>query len=211
MAKEPRLRILHVDSSPKWSDSASRQLSAAVVAHWSQSIPNCEVVHRDVGRQPIRHLDGSLLARMQPGSKGTADLDAEREWALTDTLVREFLDADGIVIGAPMYNHSVPSQLKAWIDRICIAGRTFRYTASGPVGLVPDKPVIIASSRGGVYAAPTQAGLDFQEPYLKSILGLLGVHSVRVCRAEGLDITAETRAAGFATAMAQLESFFGTR
>ena len=107
-----------------------------------------------------------------------------------------------------MYNLSVPTQLKAWIDRLCVAGKTFRYTEQGVVGMVPDKSVVIASTRGGIYTTPDGRTRDFQEPYLISIFGLLGIHSVAIVRAEGLDISPDQRALATQDAFIQIDNYF---
>jgi FMN-dependent NADH-azoreductase len=120
----------------------------------------------------------------------------------------DFLAADVIVIGAPMYNFSIPSQLKAWIDRLAVAGKTFRYTEKGPQGLVPDKRVIVASSRGGFYGPETPAAfLDHQESYLRGLFGFLGITDVTFIRAEGVNLGPEQRSAaldGASAAVAKL-------
>jgi FMN-dependent NADH-azoreductase len=118
-----------------------------------------------------------------------------RENAVSEKLVSQFLAADVVVVGAPMYNFSVPSQLKAWVDRVAQAGRTFKYTESGPVGLAGGKTVIVASTRGGVYAAnPALAGLDHQESYLKTVFGFFGITDVQFVRAEGVAMGEAARA-----------------
>ena len=119
----------------------------------------------------------------------------------------EFLAADIVVIGAPMYNFTIPSQLKAWIDRILIAGKTFRYSEAGPVGLAGGKRVIIASSRGGLYApgVPLEAN-DFQEPYLRAVFAFIGIEDVEIVRAEGLALGPEQRDAAVQAALASVPS-----
>jgi FMN-dependent NADH-azoreductase len=112
----------------------------------------------------------------------------------------EFKEADIVVIGAPMYNFSIPSQLKAWIDRVVIAGQTFRYTENGPQGLATGKRVIVASSRGGVYSSGPAAGLDFQENYLRAVLGFIGITNIEFIRAEGVNIGADHKVKAIASA-----------
>jgi FMN-dependent NADH-azoreductase len=181
------MKLLHIDSSITGLGSASRQLSSAIVGEFTRSSPSLDVVRRDLEADPIAHLDSGSLAETLAGG----------------AVVDEFLDADVVVIGAPMYNFAVPSQLKAWFDRIVIADKTFRYTESGPVGLAGDKRVIIASSRGGLYApgAPQQAN-DFQETYLRAILGFIGVEDVEFVRAEGLAFGPDQREAAVREALA---------
>jgi FMN-dependent NADH-azoreductase len=130
------------------------------------------IIRRDLDADPIPHLDSRLLAAVRPDAAAGAisGATAEKGAAALD----EFLGADIVVIGAPMYNFTIPSQLKAWFDRIVIAGKTFRYDETGVHGLAGGKKVIIASARGGVYVPGTpQAANDFQETYLRAILGFL--------------------------------------
>lgn len=179
------MKLLHIDSSILGQNSASRELSAAWVAQWRQEHPRAQIRHVDLAHQPLAHLSGKIFAaRSTPDTpRDTAlqsDVDADRS-ALAD-----FLAADVVVIGAPMYNFSIPSQLKAWIDRIVVAGKTFRYTANGPEGLAQGKKAVIVISRGGIYSAGPAAAMDHQESYLRSVLGFIGVTDVEVIRAEGL-------------------------
>lgn len=200
------MKLLQIDSSPRLENSISRLLTDAVAHAWMACFPQGQIVRRDVGLAPPTHLAGDLLACLkhgQPAGEGPALV---AELALTQTLIDELFEADAVVIGAPMYNHGVTSQLKAWIDRVSVAGRTFRYTAAEPVGLVPDKPVIIASTRGGIYSTPEKRHEDYQEPYLASILGLLGLRSVQVIRAEGVDMGADLRVLALAQAEVQIDA-----
>ncbi len=117
-------------------------------------------------------------------------------------MLQEFLDADIVVIGAPMYNLGIPSQLKAWFDRILVAGKTFRYTANGPEGLSAGKRVIVASARGGLYAPGTpQAAADFHEPYLRTLFAFIGIDEIAMIRAEGVAISPEQRQAAVSAAL----------
>jgi FMN-dependent NADH-azoreductase len=179
------MKLLHIDSSITGPASASRQLSAALVAALKAATPDLEVIRRDLDANPIPHLDSKRLPTVRPanapaGAAGIADEGG------SDAL-DEFLAADIVVIGAPMYNFGVPSQLKAWIDRILIAGKTFSYTAGGPIGLVGGKRVFVASARGGLYA-PGMAfeANDFQERYLRAVFAFIGVSDIEIIRAEGL-------------------------
>ena len=144
------MKLLHINSSITGANSASRQLSAASVAALKAAIPGLEVIRRDLDANPIPHLDSKRLPTVRPanapeGAVGIADEGGS-------DVLDEFLSVDILVIGAPMYNFGIPSQLKAWIDRIAIAGKTFSCTADGPIGLAGGKHVIVASSRGGLYA-----------------------------------------------------------
>jgi FMN-dependent NADH-azoreductase len=195
------MRLLHIDSSITGAASASRQVTAQIVNQYKAQVPGLAVVHRDLDAAPLPHLDSRMLAAMAPGAAPDAQTrdDLERSAGLLD----EFLKADIVVVGAPMYNFAIPSQLKAWIDRIAVAGKTFRYTAEGPQGLAGGKTVIVASARGGVYAGDAPAAaMDFQETYLKAVFGFLGVTDVRIVRAEGLAIGPQQREAAIAGALA---------
>src|SRR3954469_15100543 len=181
------MKLLHIDSSPLGGASVSRELTRRLVAEWRAAHPRTTVEHLDLAKDAPSHLNADSLGfRLGVNADGLSDIQ-RRENEVSERLVSQFLAADVVVIGAPMYNFSVPSQLKAWIDRIAQAGRTFRYTEKGPQGLAGGKTVIIASTRGGVYSTnPALAGLDHQESYLKTVLGFLGVTDIRFVRAEGI-------------------------
>jgi FMN-dependent NADH-azoreductase len=187
--REHEMKLLHLDSSILGQNSASRELTAAIAETW-QHVPGLQYVYRDLDANPLPHLDGAALAKSDP----TAAAEAER-------VMDEFLAADVIVIGAPMYNFSVPSTLKAWIDRIAVAGRTFRYTDKGPQGLVSGKKVIVASTRGGIHAG---APSDFVEPYLRQVFGFLGITDIEFVVAEGLAYSPEHRVAAMTAAHAAI-------
>ena len=198
------MRLLHIDSSILGEASASRQLSAAVVRALTRAMPDLEIIRRDLDADPIPHLDSRSLAAVRRGIAGNAAHDADEKSAAA---LDEFLGADIVVIGAPMYNFAIPSQLKAWLDRIVIAGKTFRYSEAGVQGLAGDKKVIIAASRGGLYGPGTpQEAYDFQERYLRAILGFIGVADIEIVRAEGLAYGPEQREAAILTALASVSS-----
>jgi FMN-dependent NADH-azoreductase len=199
-------RLLHVDSSLLKHDSVSRKLSAALVEKWRQSEPAIAVTYRDLAADPIAHLTRDV--RQNENDTATATDEMRRDRALTEALIEEFLAADIVVIGAPMYNFSISSQLKAWIDRIVKAGRTFRYTATGPIGMAGGKRVVVVSSRGGLYTTPERRGWDFQENYLHLIFGFLGIMNVAVIRAEGLALNDGSRERAISAAQAAVETFF---
>jgi FMN-dependent NADH-azoreductase len=199
------MKLLHIDASITGESSASRRLSAAVVAAFTRALPGLEIIRRDLDAEPIPHLDSRRLPTVRPANapEGAAGVpDPEGAKAL-----EEFLAADIIVIGAPMYNFAVPSQLKAWIDRILIAGKTFRYSESGPQGLAGGKKVIVASSRGGLYASgmPFEAN-DFQEKYLRAVFAFIGIEDIDIVRAEGLALGPEPREAAMRVALAAVHS-----
>ena len=185
------MKLLHIDSSILGEHSASRTLSAAVVAARKAADPALEVVYRDLAASPLPHLSGGSLAKADPA-----------EADIAEQVMQEFLDADVVVIGAPMYNFAIPSTLKAWIDRLAIAGKTFRYNAQGMAeGLAGGKQVVVASSRGGFHQG---SGVDFQEPYLRHMFGFMGIADVAFVRAEGLAVSPEQRAASMHDALASI-------
>lgn len=188
------MKLLHIDSSPLNGGSVSRELTRRIVAEWRAAHPHTKVEHLDLGQDAPGHLSmDSLGFRMGVNAEGLSDVQ-RKENELSEKLVSQFLAADVVVVGAPMYNFSIPSQLKAWIDRVAQAGRTFKYTEKGPVGLAAGKTVIVASSRGGVYSTnPALAGLDHQESYLKTVFGFFGITDVRFVRAEGVAMGDEAR------------------
>lgn len=163
------MAILHIDSSINLESSATRAISKSIVdrlkaARWGE-----QIVYRDLVADPLPHL--------------TLDAFADT------TVLDEFLGADTIVIGAPMYNFTLPSQLKAWIDRLAVAGKTFRYTANGPQGLVKGKRLIVALARGGIYSEGSPAAaFEHLETYLRSVFKLVGIEPEFVI-AEGLNIS----------------------
>src|SRR5688572_20945363 len=200
------MKILHIDASPLGGASISRQLTAAVVGHLKKEEPNATVLHRDLIATPVSHLSGDLLQVLRPAPGNPPPSDAVRaEAEQSETLINELLDADVVVIGAPMYNFSIPSQLKAWIDRVAQAGRTFRYTAEGPVGLAVGKKAIVVSSRGGMYAGTAfEAAMDHQEAYLRTILSFMGITDIAYVRAEGVGMGPEQKNEAIASATRQI-------
>lgn len=199
------MNILHVDSSSLGSASISRQLTAGIVAQLRQSNPSAQVVRRDLAETVLPHLDGELLQVVKFQNVDDLNERQKAELALSAQLLEEFLAADVVVIGAPMYNFGVPSQLKAWIDRIAQPGRTFRYTAAGPEGLAGGRKVILASARGGMYAGlPHEGAMDHQEAFLKAFLGFIGITDVQVIRAEGVAMGPDATAAALDGAKATI-------
>ena len=191
------MKILHIDAGITGPASVSRQLSQAIVDTLVRDNPGLEVVRRDLDTDPAPHLDSRNISTLGPSP-------ADAEATLSGDILREFQEADVLVLGAPMYNFGIPSQLKAWFDRILVAGQTFRYTAEGPVGLAGGKTVIIASARGGLYAPGTpQAQSDFHEPYLRTLFRFIGIDEVTIVRAEGVAISPELRETALAAAFAE--------
>lgn len=198
------MNLLHVDSAILGDNSVSRRLSAATVAGLKARHPGLSVTYRDLAADPIAHLSGAhLVAGAIEGSQHDAAM--RKDLADAALALEEFLAADIVVVGAPMYNFSVPSQLKAWIDRIAIAGKTFRYTEAGPEGLAGAKKVIVASSRGGFYGPNSpMAALDHQESYLRAVFGFFGITDVTFVRAEGVAISPDQKAKSIAEAEASI-------
>ncbi|QIL01431.1 FMN-dependent NADH-azoreductase [Sphingomonas sinipercae] len=177
------MTILHLDSSITGEASVSRQLSASVVERLKRERPVARVVRRDLFADPLSHLT----------------LDAYADSNVLD----EFLDADTVVIGAPMYNFTLPTQLKAWLDRILVAGRTFRYNADGPEGLAGGKRVIVAMARGGIYddGSPA-AALEHLETYLRGVFAFIGI-AAEFVSADGLNISPEQKAQSVSEALGE--------
>lgn len=199
------MNILHIDSSILGGNSISRKLSADVVSKLRADSQDVTVTYRDLAESPVPHLSGAYLAALQ-------SVEAEHETALQADLaigsaaLEEFLAADTVVIGTGLYNFSIPSQLKAWIDRILVAGKTFRYGADGrPEGLAGGKRVILAIARGGFYGpgSPT-AAFEHAETYLRIALGFIGVSNLEVIVAEGVAVGPEQRGAAIASAEQQI-------
>jgi FMN-dependent NADH-azoreductase len=182
------MKLLHVDSSILGGNSASRQLSHAIVSRWRATMPDLEVKYLDLTADALPHLSEGSLAGTDP-----------RESLRNTQALDDFLAADVIVVGAPMYNFGVPSQLKAWIDRIVVAGKTFRYTAAGPEGLAVGKRMLIAISRGGIYPPGTPG--EFAESYLRHVFGFMGIQEITFVRAEGLAMSPEHREKALSAAL----------
>ena len=197
------MNILHINSSILGDGSVSRTLSRGIVETLSQNNPGAIVTRRDLAVDPLDHLTGAHVAAMR-GAPASAGIEADIRAG--ELALEEFLAADIVVIGAPMYNFSVPSQLKAWIDRLAVAGKTFRYGENGPVGLAGDKRIVIASSRGGFFGADTPlAAFDHQENYLRTLFGFLGVTRLEFVRAEGVAMGPEARARALEDARLQTQ------
>lgn len=197
------MKILHLDSSILAANSVSRGLTQALVDTLIDRHGKTEVIHHDLAQDEIPHLSGEILGAAFTEQADWSELQ-RKEAARSEQLIGEFLAAEILIIGAPMYNFSIPSQLKAWIDRVAVAGRTFKYTENGPVGLAGGKKVFVVSSRGGVYSNEQGKLMDFQEDYLKTVLGFLGISDVQFIRAEGVAMGGEAREAALNTAKAAI-------
>jgi FMN-dependent NADH-azoreductase len=181
------MKLLHVDSSIFGEGSVSRVLSAEIVAAQRALHPGLEVTYRDLAADPLGHLTRMHFAALKGALP--ADRESVRDLAAGQAALNEFLGADILVVGAPMYNFSIPSQLKAWIDRLAVPGKTFRYSKNGPEGLAGGKRVIVASSCGGFSGPATPlAFLHYQETYLRCVFGFFGVDDVTFIRAEGVNV-----------------------
>lgn len=193
------MKLLHIDSAITGEQSVSRQLTARTVAAWVSAHPGTQVEYLDLATNTPPHLGADALG-FRTGQAAATEVQRQ-ENALSEALVSQFLAADVVVIGAPLYNFTIPTQLKAWIDRVAQAGRTFTYTEQGPQGLAGGKTVIVALARGGVYST-SDAGraLEHQESYLQTILGFFGITDVRFVRAEGVAMGEAPKAQALAAA-----------
>lgn len=219
------MKLLHIDSSISGAQSVSRQLSASIVTRFKDTLPGLVVSYRDLAAEPVPHQSpatrfaklkslyeaGALVgeigemvaAAMQGGVQ--VDASAQREVAATNGALDEFLAADIVVIGAPMYNFGIPSQLKAWIDCLAAPGKTFSYTEAGVEGLAGSKQVIVASARGGFYTASSpMASMDHQETFLTSFFGFIGIADINFVRAEGINRGPEQRQRALKSALAEI-------
>ncbi len=189
------MKILHIDSSILGANSVSRSLSEAAVERLRAVTPTAEVVYRDLAESPIPHLSTADLGVIKGGeTPEPSDPNGK--------ILEEFLAADVVVLGVAFYNFGIPSSLKAWIDRIAVAGKTFRYSSSGPEGLSGDKRVILAISRGGLYGPGTPSeSFEHAESYLKSVFSFLGVTNLEVVLAEGIGLGPEQREKSVAEAL----------
>jgi FMN-dependent NADH-azoreductase len=193
------MKILHLDSSVTGEKSVSRPLSQAAAEKLKAANPGAEYVYRDLVKNTLRHYTAVLRLYGDNLPQITDQQKAEMETG--EEILNEFLSADVILIGAPMYNFSVPSQLKAWVDLICVAGKTFSYGPNGPQGLCGGKKVVVISSRGGMYGpgSPFEP-FDHQEKYLRDVFTFLGVKDITVITAEGVAQGPEKSAAAVAAA-----------
>ncbi len=189
------MKLLHLDSSILGENAASRPVTAALVGRLKSQIPALDVVYRDLAAQPLPHL---TLGHMPSNENPSA------EQSDSQKILDEFLEADIVVIGAPMYNFTIPSQLKAWIDRVLIAGKTFRYTDKGAEGLAGGKRVIVAVSRGGLYGPGSPAAAaEHVESYLRTAFAFIGIDAPEFIIAEGLKLGPEQFDAALSGALSQ--------
>ncbi len=198
------MKLLHVDSSILGTHSVSLQLTGEIVAQWRKSHPDTQVEHLDLALNAPNHFSADALG-IKTGVQAEPTEAQRSENAVSEQLVSQFLAADVIVVGAPLYNFTVPTQLKAWIDRLAQMGRTFKYTDKGPVGLATGKTVIVASTRGGIYST-SEGGqaMEHQESYLKVVFGFFGITDMRIVRAEGVAMGDAAKAAALNAAQADI-------
>ena len=200
------MNLLHIDSSILGDHSVSRQISAAAVAALRAEIPGLKVVYRDLDATPAPHQSGALMAArgLAPEARSA---EQARDVAEVDAVLEEFLAADIVVIGVPMYNFGIPSQLKSWIDHLAVGGKTFRYSEAGVEGLAGGKRVILASARGGFYGPGSPAAfLQHQEAYLRGFFGFIGIPDVEVVSAEGVNISPDHKQKALEGAVSQASS-----
>ncbi|MCC6073862.1 FMN-dependent NADH-azoreductase [Pseudomonas sp. GCM10022188] len=192
--------VLIIESSVRHEGSVSRQLTAEFVAQWREANPQDQITVRDLAREPVPHLDADLLGGwMKPAE---AHSEAEKAaLARSNQLTGELLAADVLVLAAPMYNFTIPSTLKSWLDHVLRAGVTFQYTAEGPKGLLEGKRAYVLTARGGVYAGTP---IDQQEPYLRQALSFIGITDVSFIHAEGLNMGGDAAERGLTKARSQL-------
>ena len=193
------MKLLHINSSVLGPHSVSRQVSGAIVDRLRQATPDLGISYRDLTTTPLAHLSGSHLAAAR-GAEPAAEVQADL--AIGQAVLEEFLAADIVVLGAPMYNFTIPSQLKAWIDRIIVPGKTFKYGADGAEGLAGSKRVIVAISRGGFYGADSPAAaLEHLESYLRGVFGFIGIRNPEFISADGIMVGPEHREKALAGAL----------
>ncbi len=193
-------RVLVIESSARQQGSVSRQLTQDFIAQWQATHPADEIKVRDLAVDQVPHLDADLLG----GWMKPADQQSESEKAAlqrSNLLTEELLAADVLVMAAPMYNFAIPSTLKSWLDHVLRAGVTFKYTETGPKGLLTGKRAIVLTARGGIYSG---SPMDHQEPYLRQAMSFIGIHDVTFVHAEGLNLGNEFQEKGLAAAKAQL-------
>lgn len=195
------MKILHIDSSILGDQSVSRMLSADAVATLTEVRPEAQVTYRDLAADPLPHLTGGYVAVTRFGAQSEPDEALARDLAQGQAALEEFLAADVVVIGVAFYNFTIATQLKAWIDRLAMPGKTFRYTENGPQGLCGGKRVILTIARGGFYGPDSPAAAwEHAESYLRTVFGFIGVSTLEVIVAEGLNTGLEQREAALSAA-----------
>lgn len=194
--------ILLLTSSPRGNASYSTQVAAEVVGDLQQAIPDTIITRRDLAHSPLPHIDENFVAALSlaPEARSAGQ---SAQIARSDALIDELVAADILVIASPMYNFGLPSTLKAWIDHVCRAGRTFHYSEIGPQGLLFGKRAILVQSRGGVYSSGPASVHEHQEAHLRSVLALIGITDVETIDVEGVAISPDTAARALAAGVAR--------
>jgi len=200
-------KLLHLDTSIQTSNSVSRRLSAAIVDKLKATDDDFEITYRDLAAHPLPHLTEPVFASFQSADVSTLTPAQQADAVESAKVLAEFLDADTVVIGVAFYNYSIPSSLKAWIDRVVVAGKTFNYGANGPIGYAGEKRVIVAIARAGVFANGTPfAQREHAERYLRDIFSLIGIDDLEVIVAEGLAFGPEASAVAVQGAMSRIDA-----
>ncbi len=194
------MKILKVDSSTNGGDSVSRELTNMIVEKLKSYNPDADIVTRDLGTEPLAHLNPTTTGAIRMGEDDWTD-DMKAAAPAEKAILEEFLSADVVVIGAPMYNFTIPSALKSWIDRLGVPRVTFRYSENGPEGLAGGRKIIVASARGGNYG--DDSPMDFQEGLLETFFNFIGIDDITVIRAEGVGMP-EGREKAMASAKEQI-------
>lgn len=189
-----------IESSARQQGSVSRELTAQFIAAWQAAHPADQIKVRDLAVDQVPHLDANLLGGWMTPAEQQSEAE-QAALALSTLLTDEVLAADVLVLAAPMYNFAIPSTLKAWLDHVLRAGVTFKYTETGPQGLLSGKRAFVLTARGGIYAG---SNLDHQEPYLRQALAFIGIHDVSFIHAEGLNLGGDFLEKGVSQAKAQL-------
>ncbi|MXO64350.1 FMN-dependent NADH-azoreductase [Altericroceibacterium endophyticum] len=195
------MKILHIDSATTGANSVTRELTAAATAHFKEKNSDAEVIYRDLGTEPLAHLNPITTGAIRL-PEDAQDADMKAAFPSERAVLDEFMSADIVIIGAPMYNFTVPSQLKAWMDRLGVPGVTFSYSEAGPEGLAGGRKVVILSSQGGEYEQGGAA--EHQEQLLKVFFGFIGVDDLSIIRANKIGYGPEVRDAAIADAKAEI-------
>jgi FMN-dependent NADH-azoreductase len=182
-------QILIIESSPRGAESASRKLTDKVRERLRGLYPEAKIIEHDLARDPLPHLDRLTVKAISTKDKAEAE-SLKQVLRLSDQLTDEVLSSDLLVIASPMWNFGMPSSLKAWIDHVVRAGKTFRYAGAGVEGLAQGKKAILVLASGGVFTEEPWKSWDTVEPYLRQILGFIGIHDVQTVRAQGMNIPA---------------------
>ena len=196
------MKILKVDSSTNGGDSVSRELTDMIVEKLKSDNPDADIVTRDLGTEPLAHLNPITTGAIRMGEDDWTD-DMKAAAPAEKAILEEFLSADVVVIGAPMYNFTIPSALKSWIDRLGVPRVTFRYSENGPEGLAGGRKIIVASARVGNYG--DDSPIDFQESLLETFFNFIGIDDITVIRAEGVGMP-EGRKKAMASAKEQIDA-----